>query len=224
MRNNGIVEFVSYKLEKLKCQVYYIVLILTIPSTCRTKTRSHTNNRSRKTDTTRRISKYRNQYTHTIYIPKTTYLKHICHRTMSTETLALSKESNKPRKPLTTYCIFFRIEKNYIYQKVNKGRVDPNDLPPPEQRFDPDNPGFDCPPFPKRYKGVILPKNFYKTLPRGLEWEGKRRQHRKRDYGMPLPELSRTISTNWKTAGTFCFVGISKISKSTSGLLHSTFI
>jgi len=122
------------------------------------------------------------------------------HCTMATQTSDTSKESKKPLKPLTSYCIFFRLEKNYLYQKVNKGGVDPSDLPPPEQRFDPDNPGIECPPLPKRYKGVILPKNFYKTTPKGYEWEGKRRQHRKRDCGLPLPKLSRTVASNWKTA------------------------
>lgn len=127
---------------------------------------------------------------------------------MATQTPDTSKESKKPLKPMTSYCIFFRLEKNYLYQKVNKGGVDPSDLPPPEQRFDPDNPGFECPPLPERYKGVILPKNFYKTIPKGYEWEGKRRQHRKRESGLPLPKLSRTVASNWKTAGTFCIFGM----------------
>mmetsp|Transcript_12060 Transcript_12060/g.25463 ORF Transcript_12060/g.25463 Transcript_12060/m.25463 type:complete len:730 (-) Transcript_12060:271-2460(-) len=106
-----------------------------------------------------------------------------------------------PRKPLSSYSLFFRLERSYIYQIV-LGNTD-NNVPPPEDRFDPDNPTFDYngPPFPERYRNVILHKHFNLPTDPDELWNGRKRQHRKVDGALPFKELSKIIAKNWKEVG-----------------------
>lgn len=105
-----------------------------------------------------------------------------------------------PRKPLTGYSIFFRLERCYIYQVLKKI---PSDIPL-DQRFN-YREKHDCTlldPLPERYRGIVIRKDFH--IYSGDEsWDGQKRKHRKivGRPTMPLSELSKMVSENWREAG-----------------------
>ena len=106
---------------------------------------------------------------------------------------AASTNDGVPPKPYTEYNIYFRIERAYLLQ-VEHGVMDAELI----DKLDPFHRDPLEHPRPSRYQDVKLPPYWYSA---SMSVNSRRnRRHRKREGGIDLKTLSRTISERWRTA------------------------
>ena len=110
-----------------------------------------------------------------------------------------SPQPVKPIRPLTAYHLFFQLEREYLIQNIKA----PNDTPTVE---DDDRPlGIDIDPdMPARYQNIHLTPVWYASASgkRIKTKESEKKKHHKKVHGkISFHELSKRVTTRWKTLG-----------------------
>ncbi|KAL3782466.1 hypothetical protein HJC23_002217 [Cyclotella cryptica] len=98
-----------------------------------------------------------------------------------------TRESLKPKRPLTCYGIFSILERNYIWQHDHKAvppNVSTNAFGDPYAATR-----------PARYRGIVLPSNWFVV---GMN--RKKRSEYKHQSKVSFQELSKTIAQRWRSA------------------------